>query len=94
MSASLCVLFLLLSFFLPESPIWLMKKERHEEAEKTMIVLRGPRYLMMAELEDIQSVLNSQTGFGEKLKALKTRAVLMPVLMMLLMFVLQVSLAF
>ena len=65
-----------------------------------MLYLRGPRYLMGAELEEINSILadqekmeSNQTGLKSKIKELRSRSVLLPVLMMVLMFTLQVSIS-
>ena len=68
---------------------------REEEAEKTLLNLRGPQYMMKAELEELKNILTSQqeseeAGFLNKLKELKSREVYFPVLMMMLMFSLQV----
>ena len=68
---------------------------RQEEAEKTLLNLRGPRYMMKVELEELKNILTSQQesaedGFINKLKELKSREVYFPVLMMMLMFSLQV----
>ena len=68
---------------------------REEEAEKTLLNLRGPQYMMKAELEELKNILTSQqesaeAGFINKLKELKSREVYFPVLMMMLMFTLQV----
>ena len=69
---------------------------REEDAEKTLLNLRGPQYLMKSELEELKHILASQedsaeAGFINKLKELKSRAILFPVLMMLIMFSLQVK---
>ena len=68
---------------------------REEEAEKTLLNLRGPQYMMKVELEELKNILTSQQesaedGFINKLKELKSREVYFPVLMMMLMFSLQV----
>ena len=69
---------------------------REEDAEKTLLNLRGPQYLMKSELEELKHILASQedsaeAGFINKLRELKSRAILFPVLMMLIMFSLQVK---
>ena len=93
MSAIVPLLFLMVSYFLSESPIWLMKNGKYEETEKTILALRGSQYQHNLEIQDIQSVAdnNSATGFWSTANELKSRQVLMPVLMMLGMFTLQVS---
>ena len=72
-----------------------------EDAEKTMLVLRGPQYLMATELDEIKSVLASvheedepDVSLWEKIKMkakeMSSRTVLLPILVMLLMLTLQV----
>ena len=58
--------------------------------------LRGPHYPMSTELNEIKSILACKADAEEssifsKLKKLQSRAVLFPVLMLLLFFTLQVS---
>ena len=71
-----------------------------EDAEKTMLVLRGPQYLMATELDEIKSVLASvheedepDVSLWEKIKMkakeMSSRTVLLPILVMLLMLTLQ-----
>ena len=79
---------------LPESPFWLVKENRVEEAENALLALRGPQYEMKYELEEMKSLLAKQQGnnvsLKENLKQLKSRTVFMPVLVVLLMLMLQV----
>ena len=79
---------------LQESPFWLVKKERIEEAENALLALRGPQYEMKYELEEMKSLLAKQQGndmsLTENLKQLRSRAIFMPVLVVLVMLMLQV----
>ena len=46
--------FVAFSRMMPESPVWQVRKGREEEAERTMLYLRGRRYPgTAAELEEI-----------------------------------------
>ena len=63
-----------------------------------MLYLRGPQYLMKTELQEMRDILENQekdqmenAGIASKLKEMRSRAVLFPVLMMVVMFALQVS---
>ena len=57
-SAAPPVMFLLLAYFLPESPLWLMKKGRKNEATKVMLSLRGMyfEYLISFRLKHISMI--------------------------------------
>ena len=64
-----------------------------------MLALRGPQYLMKTELEEMKSIIASQSDetedissikkFKNKLKEMSSRTVLLPILMMTLMCALQ-----
>ena len=92
-SALIPVIFLAVSYFLPESPVWLVKKKNYEKFEQTMQALRGIDYKIQAELHDIETVCNSQStgGFINTIMNMKCKEVWIPVSMMLAMFILQVS---
>ena len=60
-----------------------------------MLSLRGPNYLMNAELEELKTIIASEKQFSElayvsKCKELGSRKVLLPVATLLVMFSLQV----
>ena len=50
------VLFLLLCWLLPESPVWLMRRGREREAKQTLSWLRGNKYDIGPEMEDLQKI--------------------------------------
>ena len=56
--------FLISSFFLPESPLWLMKKGKTNEAQAAMLKLRGPRYDMQEEINELGLVSLTQESAG------------------------------
>ena len=87
------LVFLAFSWFLPESPIWLMKKGHFEKAQSSLESLRGPDYDISMELEEIKTLIESQdnTSFSQKLRYLNTRKNIIPLTIMSLMFILQVS---
>ena len=61
-----------------------------------MLRLRGPHYLMNAELEELKTILASEKQFSElayasKYKELGSKKVLLPVATLIVMFSLQVN---
>ena len=66
------------------------------EAQKAMLGLRGPHYLMNAELEELKTILASEKQFSElayasKYKELGSKKAFLPVATLIVMFSLQVS---
>ena len=51
------LVFLLLYWRLPESPVWLMRRGREEEARLTLAWLRGGKYDIEPEVEEIKEVI-------------------------------------
>jgi len=52
-----CILFVLLSWYMVESPVWLIKHGRVEEGRSVMSWLRGPDYALEAEIKEIESLV-------------------------------------
>ncbi|KAK7869841.1 hypothetical protein R5R35_008058 [Gryllus longicercus] len=53
------VLFLVLLFWLPETPVYLLMKGREDEARSALVFLRGPRYDVQAEVDCVNESLRS-----------------------------------
>ena len=51
------LVFLLLCWRLPESPVWLMRRGREEEARLTLAWLRGKKYDIEPEIAEIKEVI-------------------------------------
>ena len=51
------LVFLLLCWRLPESPVWLMRRGREEEARLTLAWLRGGKYDIEPEIAEIKEVI-------------------------------------
>lgn len=86
------VLFLALSFFVPESPLWLVKKGKEDEARKALVILRGAKYELEAELEELIILAEEKedTKLVEDLKYFFSVPVLKPVFLLGGLFFLQV----
>lgn len=52
--AILLIIFTICFMFLPESPVYLIRKNRNEEAEKSIKLLRGAAYDAKAEIREFQ----------------------------------------
>ncbi len=92
------VAFLVSCIYLVESPVWLVKRNRMKEARATLLWLRGKQYDVTQELEELtlcsSTVVpptNLYTRFKEKLKCLRTGAVIKPVGLMSVIMASQVS---
>ena len=90
------ILFLVFSVFLPESPVWLMKKGQIENSQKSLLALRGSRYDMNPEIKELEDLVVSQdnTKLIEKVKELKSRNNAIPFLIMTTIMMLQVIFIF
>jgi len=66
-------LFLILSIFLPESPLWLVKRGREKDAMEVLEKLRGPDYPVNIEIEELKVCVSSDKKSGTKsLKVIKS----------------------
>jgi SP family facilitated glucose transporter-like MFS transporter 8 len=73
-----CLVMIVLMFFMPESPPWMLLKDNREGARKALVRLRGPTYLVDRELDFIYHEAtrsaggdaSAKLGFGEFLKPL------------------------
>ena len=92
LSAIPTVAFLVASFFLPESPIWLVKKGQLQKAKLSIIVLRGMEYDYMPEMKELEHLTQNQGNFTitERIRELRSRKNVVPFLIMALMISLQV----
>ena len=90
------VLFLLLTYFLPESPLWCVQKGQMKRAEHILKWLRGKEYNIMMEWKELLSCAQTsnlgslKSTFGspmEVLKAFSSKSMLI----LLAMFIFQVT---
>ena len=89
------LIFLMLSAFLPESPVWLMRKGYKDSARKVLMTLRGNRYDInpeIKELENLVAVSNHENSkWIEKLEELKSRHNVFPFMIMVVILMIQVD---
>ena len=64
-----CLVFILFSWVMVESPVWLMKEGRADECENIIIALRGPNYHFVDEVEEIQILIGKEKGLKVGIKS-------------------------
>lgn len=69
----LAVVFGIFMFFQPESPLFLLRKEKQEAAEQTLLRLRGKDYDPKEEIAELKRFLESGKKEVQVWKSLKTR---------------------
>merc|ERR1739836_100846 len=74
------VLFLLLCWLLPESPVWLMRNNREREARRTLAWLRGHSYDIEPEIAEIEEVIAEEEKNAQHsvMEVIKRRSFLQP----------------
>ena len=81
-------------FFMPESPVFLVSKMRMDEAKKSIMFLRGPKFDADSELSEITTNVKASQDIGSigLVKLVKTKHYLVPALIsMMVMFLQQFS---
>ena len=93
MSALPSLIFFVGVLFLPESPMWLVKKGHLPQAKQALLRLRGSSYDYSYEIEELEALVKSKddTNWMEKLKELKSRRNMVPFLITTSFLMLQVS---
>ena len=93
MSIVPAIIFLLASFLLPESPMWLVKKGYSEKARESLLSLRGPTYELKDELKELEDLVRNEddASIYEKLQLLKSRSNAIPFIIMVTILMLQVT---
>ncbi|TRY77262.1 hypothetical protein TCAL_04049 [Tigriopus californicus] len=93
LSAAPCFIFLALAYFVPESPLWLVKKRRFTEADSVLQYLRGPTYNYAVEIKELSNVSQQREDetFQEKVTFLKSPAVIKPNILMAVLMILQTT---
>ncbi len=56
------IIFLVFSWYVVESPVWLMTKGRTSEARKVIAWLRGPQYHLEPEAKELENLVCKQLG--------------------------------
>ena len=87
------VLFLSVCWLLVESPMWLVRKDRKDEAINTLMLLRGENYIVdeeIAEMENIAEEEKKTRKAKSKWSLIKSRTFLLQSLLTSISFTLQV----
>ncbi len=90
------IIFLLAAIYLPESPMWLLKKNRDKTAIQALAWIRGPGYEgLHLEIEEMKHCLK-ESGKGmslrEQIGFVKSPSVVKPMLLLGVLYALQVTL--
>ena len=78
------VLFLSVWWVLVESPMWLVRKDRKDEAINTLRLLRGENYVVDEEIAEMQNIFQEESKRREansKWSLIKSRTFLIPSLL-------------
>jgi len=86
--ASPSMLFMVLTWLLTESPIWLAKEGKTEEAENVLQKLRGKRYDVTPEIKEILEVVSQDQNNNNKSSGF-SKEVLKPAVLITLLFFFQ-----
>ena len=77
---------------MPESPVWLMRKERENDARKVLQWLRGRTYNIEPEMKELEVVVSEEKLSNESssfLTAFSDRTFLMPLMISCTLFIIQ-----
>lgn len=72
-NAALCAAYFACLLYLPESPNYLVKKNRPEKAEKSLRKLRGATYDVQRELAELRSYLAGEMSQKFSISVLRKR---------------------
>ena len=86
-------IFLLISVFLPESPLWLVKHNKEERAASIIQFIRGPDYSVKAEVKEMvanaTSSDNANYSFSHVVRSVKKKEFIMPFFILLFLVTVQ-----
>ena len=82
-------LFLSFAIFIPESPIWYAKKGLFEEARKSLEWLRGSKYQLKEELEEMERLLAIKQNWKDSVKEMTQRKFIFPIIMLIFFMFIQ-----
>ena len=87
------VLFISVCWLLVESPMWLVRKDRKDEAINTLRLLRGENYVVDEEIAEMQNIVEEEKETREaksKWSLIKSRTFLYPSLLTSIAYALSV----
>ena len=85
------VIFLCLCWLLPESPVWLMRRGRESDARLTLTWLRGVKYDIEPEMEELEQIVAQEDNVSgiSIFDVLTNQTFLKPLLLCCILFTLQ-----
>jgi len=88
------IIFLLTCYILPESPVWLARQGRDQEAKSVLQWLRGKTYCINLEVKDMEAVLCEEAAAREMDQSRKTgiltdRTFILPLMVVCSLFIIQ-----
>ena len=86
------LVFMVLCWRMPESPIWLMRRGRDQEARTTLQWLRGEAYNTEPEVKELEAVVSGEKMTSDKtvMELLRERSFIIPQLLTCVVFMFQV----
>ena len=87
------LVFMLICWKMPESPVWLMRRDREAEARATLQWLRGEAYNIEPEVKELEAVMSGEQLTSDKtvMELLKERSFIIPQLLTCVAFMFQVE---
>ena len=85
------VIFIFLCWLLPESPVWLMRRGRERDARMTLKWLRGVKYDIEPEMEELKQIVAQEDNVAglSIINVITKRSFLKPVLICCALFTFQ-----
>ena len=77
------LVFMLVCWKMPESPVWLMRRDREAEARATLQCLRGEAYNIEPEVKELEAVISGEQMTSDKtvMELIKERSFIIPQLL-------------
>ena len=84
-----CAVFILFYWYIPKSPVWLVKTGKEEECKNVLLRLRGSKYDLEPEVKELQILTDITHAGGMSLKTLTSRQFCYPLFLLSSIFLLR-----